>query len=287
MKRYTSAALVLLSVFFSTSSLSHSLEPQSIEQIESRVSARIGIAVYDSATKQTWSYKGDERFPMMSTFKTLACANLLYDFENEGLDLGLKVDIESDDLIVWSPVTKHLVGKELSLENACTATMTMSDNTAANVVLTGVGGPNGLTEFLRLAGDSNTRLDHMEPELNHARPGDVRDTTTPNSMVVTLNELVYGNTLSQESKLKLKNWMMGNKVSDGMLRSILPNDWSIADRSGAGAYGSRAITAMVWSENRAPLIISISLTETEFTIQERDKVINEIGQLIFDAYLVQ
>lgn len=278
---------MLLSVFFSTSSLSHSLEPQSIEQIESRVSARIGIAVYDSATKQTWSYKGDERFPMMSTFKTLACANLLYDFENEGLDLGLKVGIESDDLIVWSPVTKHLVGKELSLENACTATMAMSDNTAANVVLTGVGGPNGLTEFLRLAGDSNTRLDHMEPELNHARPDDVRDTTTPNSMVVTLNELVYGNTLSQESKLKLKNWMIGNKVSDGILRSILPNDWSIADRSGAGAYGSRAITAMVWSENRAPLIISISLTETEFTIQERDKVINEIGQLIFDAYLVQ
>ncbi|MEZ9422961.1 class A beta-lactamase [Vibrio lentus] len=287
MKKYTSAALVLLSVFFSTSSLSHSLEPQSIEQIESRVSARIGIAVYDSATKQTWSYKGDERFPMMSTFKTLACANLLYDFENEGLDLGLKVGIESDDLIVWSPVTKHLVGKELSLENACTATMTMSDNTAANVVLTGVGGPNGLTEFLRLAGDSNTRLDHMEPELSHARPGDVRDTTTPNNMVVTLNELVYGNTLSQESKLKLKNWMMGNKVSDGMLRSILPNDWSIADRSGAGAYGSRAITAMVWSENRAPLIISISLTETKLTIPERDTVINEIGELIFDAYLVQ
>ncbi|MEZ9314212.1 class A beta-lactamase [Vibrio lentus] len=287
MKKYTSLVLVLLSVFFSTSSLSHSLEPQSIEQIESRVSARIGIAVYDSGTKQTWSYKGDERFPMMSTFKTLACANLLYDFENEGLNLGLKVGIESDDLIVWSPVTKHLVGKELSLENACTATMTMSDNTAANVVLTGVSGPNGLTEFLRLTGDSNTRLDHMEPELNHARPGDVRDTTTPNSMVVTLNELVYGNTLSQESKLKLKNWMMGNKVSDGMLRSILPNDWSIADRSGAGAYGSRAITAMVWSENRAPLIISISLTETELTIQERDKVINEIGQLIFDAYLVQ
>ncbi|PML55073.1 class A beta-lactamase [Vibrio lentus] len=287
MKKYTSLVLVLLSVFFSTSSLSHSLEPKSIEKIESRVSARIGIAVYDSATKQTWSYKGDERFPMMSTFKTLACANLLYNFENEGLDLGLKVDIESDDLIVWSPVTKHLIGKDLSLENACTATMTMSDNTAANVVLTGVGGPNGLTEFLRLTGDSNTRLDHMEPELNHARPGDVRDTTTPNSMVVTLNELVYGNTLSQESKLKLKNWMMGNKVSDGMLRSILPNDWSIADRSGAGAYGSRAITAMVWSENRAPLIISISLTETEFTIQERDKVINEIGQLIFDAYLVQ
>ena len=287
MKKYTSLVLVLLSVFFSTSSLSHSLEPQSIEQIESRVSARIGIVVYDSATKQTWSYKGDERFPMMSTFKTLACANLLYDFENEGLDLGLKVDIESDDLIVWSPVTKHLVGKELSLENACTATMTMSDNTAANVVLTGVGGPNGLTEFLRSIGDRETRLDHIEPDLNHARPSDVRDTTTPNTMVKTLNELVYGNVLSEASKAQLKTWLKDNKVSDGMIRSILPDGWKIADRSGAGAYGSRAITAIVWSETRAPLIISISLTESELTIPERDTVINEIGELIFDDYRVQ
>ncbi|MEZ8370355.1 class A beta-lactamase [Vibrio splendidus] len=286
MKKYTSLALVLLSAFFSTSSLSHSLDPESIEQIESRVSARIGVAVYDSATEQTWSYKGDERFPMMSTFKTLACANLLYDHENEGLYLESKVGVKSDELIAWSPMTKAFVGKEISLTGACAATMEMSDNTAANIVLAGIDGPNGLTEFLRSIGDSETRLDHIEPDLNHARPGDERDTTTPNTMVKTLNELVYGNVLSEESKAQLKTWMMDNKVSDGMIRSILPDGWNIADRSGAGAYGSRAITAIVWSVTRAPLIISISLTEIELTIQERDTVINEIGQLIFDAYRV-
>lgn len=287
MKKYTSLALVLLSTFFSTSSLSQSLTPESIEQIESRVSARIGVAVYDSATKKAWSYKGDERFPMMSTFKTLACANLLYDAENKGLDLDSQVNIKSEDLIVWSPVTKELVDKGISLRDACSATMTMSDNTAANIVLGGIDGLNGLTQFLRSIGDSNTRLDHLEPELNHARPDDARDTTTPKSIVMTLNKLMYGDTLSQASKSTLKGWMMGNKVSDGMFRSILPSGWNIADRSGAGAYGSRAITAIVWSEHRAPLIISVALTETEFTLQQRDKVINEVGQLIFDAYLVQ
>ncbi len=94
---------------------------------------------------------------------------------------------------------------------------------------------------------------------------------------MTLNELMYGDTLSQASKATLKGWMMDNKVSDGMFRSILPSGWNIADESGAGAYGSRAITAIVWSEHRAPLIISVSLTETEFTLQQRDKVINEVG----------
>ncbi len=287
MKKYTSLALMVVSLLASTSSFSHTLDSQSIQGIESRVSARIGVAVYDTAAKQTWSYKGDERFPMMSTFKTLACANLLYDAEKKGLDLESKVSIKPEDLIVWSPVTKALADREISFKDACTATMEMSDNTAANVVLSGIGGFNGLTEFLRLIGDTKTRIDHIEPDLNHARPGDERDTTTPNSMVKTLNQLVYGNTLSEASRAQLKTWMMDNKVSDGMIRSILPDGWKIADRSGAGAYGSRAITAIVWSETRAPLIISISLTETELTIPERDAVINEISELIFDEYRVQ
>ncbi|WP_215405426.1 class A beta-lactamase [Vibrio gigantis] len=287
MKKYTSLALMVVSLLASTSSFSHTLDSQSIQGIESRVSARIGVAVYDTAAKQTWSYKGDERFPMMSTFKTLVCANLLYDAEKKGLDLESKVSIKPEDLIVWSPVTKALADREISFKDACTATMEMSDNTAANVVLSGIGGFNGLTEFLRVIGDSKTRLDHIEPDLNHARPGDERDTTTPNTMVKTLNQLVYGNTLSEESRAQLKTWMMDNKVSDGMIRSIMPDGWRIADRSGAGAYGSRAITAIVWSETRAPLIISIYLTETELTIPERDAVINEISELIFDEYRVQ
>ena len=276
-----------MSSFVSTLALSHTLDSQSIEKVESRVSARIGVAVYDTETNEMWSYKGDERFPMMSTFKTLACANLLYDSENEGLDLESKVRVESNELIAWSPITKEFVGKDISLKDACTATMEMSDNTAANIVLAGIDGPNGLTEFLRSTGDNKTRLNHIEPDLNHARPGDVRDTTTPNTMVKTLNDLVYGNVLSEASKAQLKTWMKDNKVSDGMIRSILPDGWNIADRSGAGAYGSRAITAIVWCETRAPLIISISLTETELTIPERDTVINEIGELIFDDYRVQ
>lgn len=276
-----------MSSFVSTLALSHTLDSQSIEKVESRVSARIGVAVYDTATNEMWSYKGDERFPMMSTFKTLVCANLLYDSENEGLDLESKVRVESNELIAWSPITKEFVGKDISLKDACTATMEMSDNTAANIVLASIDGPNGLTEFLRSTGDNKTRLNHIEPDLNHARPGDVRDTTTPNTMVKTLNDLVYGNVLSEASKAQLKTWMKDNKVSDGMIRSILPDGWNIADRSGAGAYGSRAITAIVWSETRAPLIISISLTETELTIPERDTVINEIGELIFDDYRVQ
>jgi beta-lactamase class A len=79
-------------------------------------------------------------------------------------------------------------------------------------------------------------------------------------------------------------WMMDNKVSDSLLRSSLPNDWSIADRSGAGGYGSRGITAVVWSGKRTPLIISIYLTQTDASFDERNKAIAGIGKKIFTFY---
>ncbi|WP_437125857.1 serine hydrolase, partial [Escherichia coli] len=42
----------------------------------------------------------------------------------------------------------------------------LSDNTAANLLLTTIGGPKELTAFLHNMGDHVTRLDRWEPELN-------------------------------------------------------------------------------------------------------------------------
>lgn len=163
--------------------------------------------------------------------------------------------------------------------------MIMSDNTAANIVLENTGGPQALTFFMRSIGDQYTRLDRTEPELNEAAQGDIRDTTTPEQMVKTLNMLLFGNILSDESKNKLKDWMIKNKVADSLLRSVLPPGWNIADRSGSGGNGSRGITAVVWSDSRPPLIISIYMTQSNASFNERNKAVAEIGNEIFSFYL--
>jgi beta-lactamase class A len=257
---------------------------EKIKQVESELSARVGVSVYDVSSKQLWDYDGDVRFPLMSTFKTLACAKLLSDVDNGDQSFDSSVVIKDSSLITWSPVTKKHVGESFSLKQACSAAMIMSDNTAANIVLDGINGPSALTKFMRSIGDEVTRLDRIEPYLNEAIDGDVRDTTTPNAIVKSLHELLFGNVLSESSKNQLKMWMMDNKVSDSLLRSSLPNDWSIADRSGAGGYGSRGITAVVWSGKRTPLIISIYLTQTDASFDERNKAIAGIGKKIFTFY---
>ncbi len=282
--KHSLLSLALITHIFAVSPVHAELLSKKIKAIENQLDARIGVSVYDVTRNQHWHFRGDTRFPLMSTFKTLACAKLLVDVEHGFQYFDTSSLITTNAIVAWSPITEQLVGESISLMQACAAAMTMSDNTAANIVLTGINGPKALTQFMRSIGDDVTRLDRIEPDLNEALNDDLRDTTTPNAIVKSLHLLLFGNVLSENSKALLKQWMIDNKVADSLLRSVLPESWSIADRSGAGGSGSRGITAMVWSDERPPLMISIYITQTGAPLALRDKAIADIGEAIFNLY---
>lgn len=107
------------------------------------------------------------------------------DREEEHLDR--RIVIQDDDLVTYSPVMKDRTGlRGVTLGEACEAALVTSDNTAANIILKEIGGPQLLTLFLRSMGDEYTRLDSYEPELNEAAIGDDRDTTTPAAMAAVM-----------------------------------------------------------------------------------------------------
>lgn len=252
-----------------------------LERIEQTLDARIGFAAHNLATSQRWEVNADERFAMSSTFKTLACGALLDQADKGQLTLETEVSFAESDLVTYSPVTEEYAGHQpMTLFELCDATMTTSDNTAANMVLQALGGPEAVTAFARHMGDPITRLDRFETELNEATPGDERDTTTPNSMLATLEKLVLGDVLSDESRQQLEEWMKGNAVADGLFRAAMPSDWVIADRTGAGGYGSRSITAIIWPPEQAPTLVVFYITETEASFEERNAAIAALGEVI-------
>ena len=177
------------------------------------------------------------------------------------LDLGKEridrvVRFSESNLVTYSPVTEKHVGKRDVARRVVLYTLSTSDNSAANFILQAIGGPKALTKFLRSIGDDTTRLDRWETELNEAVPGDKRDTTTPLAMVTTLEKLLIDETLSIKSSTT-RIWLKGNEVGDALFRKGVPSDWIVADRTGAGGYGSRAITAVMWPPNRKPIVRSI------------------------------
>lgn len=243
--------------------------------VEERLDARVGVLVFDTRDGTTWSYRGEERFPMASTFKTLACGTLLASPAQDAI-----VTIDQQELVTYSPVTEKLVGQRTPVLDLCGATLRTSDNTAANKVLDVLGGPQAVTNFLRSIGDEVTRLDRREPDLNEGKPGDERDTTTPAAMASTLQKLVLGDALEDRKREQLTDWLTANEVGGPLLRAGVPNDWQVADRTGAGGFGTRGVAAVAWPPEREPLITVVYVTETKASMEDRNKAIADIARAI-------
>jgi beta-lactamase class A len=255
-----------------------------IMRIESESGGRLGVAVLDTRTDARFGHRADERFPMCSTFKLLAAAAILARVDDGKERLERRVRFEAGDIVVNSPVTKNRAGGEgMSLDELCEAAMTFSDNTAGNLLLAALGGPAGLTAYARSLGDTVSRLDRIEPELNEARPGDPRDTTTPVAMLANLRVLALGEALSAGSRAQLVRWLIANKTGDTRLRAGLPGGWRVGDKTGAGEQGTTNDVAVIWVPERAPAIVSVYLTQTSASAEQRNGTLAAVGRAVASA----
>jgi len=257
---------------------------EAVQAEEGALQARVGMAVFDANTGTVWHYRGDERFPLNSTHKAFSCAALLAKVDAKSLSLDQSVSISKDMLVVYSPITeKSLSPETITLRRICQAAVSYSDNTAGNVVVEAIGGPSGFNAYMRSIGDGLTRLDRKEPELNEGTPGDVRDTTTPNAIVGSLRSILLGDGLSARSRIELTQWMLDDQVAGALLRASLPSDWKIADKTGAGGYGSRSIVAVIWPPARQPLVVGIYVTQAKVSMQASNQAIARLGVVLKDA----
>jgi beta-lactamase class A len=289
-RQFGSSTLLLAGHFlFSKVAGASTLEPtrltDAIKQLETKSGGRLGVSVLDTQTGTSLHHRGDERFPMCSTFKVLASAAILKRVGDKLDGLDRRIRIEQSDIVENSPITREHVGTEgMSLRELCEAAITRSDNTAGNLLLRNIGGPAGLTAFARELGDDVTRLDRIETELNEAKPNDPRDTTTPNAMAENYRRLVLGNVLPSAGREQLSNWMIGNKTGDSRLRAGLPQGWRVGDKTGTGGHGTNNDVAVVWPPQRPPLIIAVYLTGASLEMSGQNEVIATVGREVGKAF---
>lgn len=259
----------------------HSSPERAIAEIEARVGARLGVAMRDTASGAELRYRADERFPITSTFKFLAGAALLARVDAGRDSLDRRVRFAKSDIVAYSPATeRHADGEGMTLAEICDAAITLSDNTAGNLLLAAIGGPDGLTQYARALGDMVTRLDRIETDLNEARPGDVRDTTSPAAMLGNLEKLLVGEALTSASRQRLTNWMIANKTGDTRLRAGVPDGWRVGDKTGAGGNGSNNDIAIVWPPGGKPILIAAYLTECARSVDERNAALADVARAL-------
>jgi Beta-lactamase class A len=248
--------------------------------LEREHGGRLGVAILDTANGRHHGHRAGERFLMCSTHKLLTVGAVLARVDRGVERLDRRVVFGRDVVLSWAPVTsKHVGAPGMSVAELCEAAVTVSDNTADNLLLRSLGGPPAVTAFARKLGDPLTRLDRYEPELNVGAPGDLRDTTTPDAMLGDLHALLLGDVLSVASRERLAAWMRATSTGLDKLRAGMPSGWQAGDKTGSGAHDETNDVAIFWPPQRKPLLVTAYLAGSTADAAGRSAVLAEVGQI--------
>ncbi|AWH54468.1 L2 family class A beta-lactamase [Stenotrophomonas sp. ESTM1D_MKCIP4_1] len=249
--------------------------------LEKASGGRLGVTVLDTGSgRRLAGHRQDERFPMCSTFKSMLVAHILSLADAGRLSLDTRVPITERDLLSYAPVARRHVGKDLSVRDLCRGTLTTSDNTAANLLLGVNGGPAALTAFLRAQGDTVTRNDRYEPDMNRFAKGDARDTTSPAAMAASLARFAVGDGLLQASRLQFADWLVDNQTGDACLRAGLGPRWRVGDKTGSNGEDTRNDIAVLWPRaGDTPWVITAYLQGASVDEEQRAAVLARVGAL--------
>ncbi|MFF1571697.1 class A beta-lactamase [Leifsonia sp. NPDC058292] len=215
--------------------------------------ARLGVTAIDTGSGRTVAYRSGERFAFASSNKTFIAAAVLQ--RSSVADLDTVVRFTKDDLLSYAPITSRFVDTGMTVRELLDAMLRFSDNTAANLLVARLGGPQVVEQWLRGIGDRTTNVDRIEPDLNEATPGDPRDTTTPAQFATDLRKVLLGNTLETPDRTLLRNTMLDNTTGDETIRAGVDPAWPVADKTGTGEYGVRADIAVVYPTARSPIVV--------------------------------
>ncbi|NMG19829.1 class A beta-lactamase [Brasilonema bromeliae] len=292
----------------------------------SAAQGRVGIGVLDLNNGQSWFLNGKQRFPMQSVYKLPSAIAILKQLDEGKISFKQLVTIMRRDLAPGSsPIIKEFKGDrvQLPLRNVLERSVGMSDNTAADALVRVLGGPKQVNAILNKLQIRNVRVDRLEQQLQPDCVGlknfqpeladeqkwaeavqnipdrvkkaalekylrDERDTATPEGMVDLLARLNSNKLLSQNSTTLLLKMMTDSPTGQKRLKAGLPNNWSIAHKTGTGpdVLGIGTATndvGIASSPDGKRVAIAVFIAGSKAPLEVREKVMSEIASAVIQA----
>ncbi len=253
-----------------------------VRAIESRVGGRLGVVLVSPADRLILANRDTERFPICSTFKLPLAVMILSDVDAGKLALDAPLALTDRPVVENSPVIERLKRDgaiDISVEAALAASMTQSDNTAANLLLTLVGDNSGYSRRIAAAfGNDSIRMDRSEGVLNEDAAR-AEDTATPDAMVAVLARVFHGQALSQQSRSRLRGWMADSRTGASRVRAGLPQGLNAGDKTGTC---TKTYNSVGWIETQVPgdpWLYAVYLDETDASEEEAQAALAEVGRL--------
>jgi beta-lactamase class A len=138
---------------------------------------------------------------------------------------------------------------------------------------------------VRPIGDNAFRLDRWEPELDTAIPGDIRDTTTPQAMAISLQRLIFGDVLASPQREQLQAWLKDNTTGNFRIRAGVPKGWVVGDKTGGGKdYGVTNDIGIIWPPKCSPIIVAIYFTQNKKDVPHREDIVAAVTRIVLQEF---
>jgi len=244
------------------------LEPQ-IRQIDQNLDGVMGIAIEDLTTGEKFLLREDEVFPQASSIKIAVLAELYHQNQLalEGAPGKAKLSdlytVDRKDMVQDSDIMLGLTPGITRVTNRDLATMmvTVSDNSATNVLIDRVGREN-VNALLDSLGLAHTRLQRKMMDVKAASEGR-ENVSTPREMMTLLEKIYAGKVLNKEMTEDFFKMLSTHK--DNFITRDLPDGLRVANKPGE-LEGVRNDSGIVFAENR-PYVICVMTT---YLRSERD-----------------
>lgn len=251
---------------------------------------RVGVAVLDMKTGELTEINGRENFPLQSVFKFHIAAKVLDDVDKGKLRLDQQIEIGASEILenLWSPLRDEHGKKDMSmrLDSLISYMVTVSDNSACDILLRRIGGPDSVNQYIRSLGITGTRIEVNEEDMQRDWETQFRNITTPVSMVETLKKFYLREFLSGNMHDFLWAQMANSSTGKKRLKAGIPAGATVAHKTGTSGRNAEGLSAatndagVILLPDGHAYIIAVFVTDSQESDEVNEKVIADIAKAV-------
>ena len=285
---------VVLMTLLATSAFGQDTLRQQVRAIAEDAHGRVSVSCALPHSALNCDLNPTAHPPMQSVFKLPLAMMVLHQVEQGKFKLDQLIRFLPEDRIpppVYSPLqTKYSDGGvDVPLRELLQASVSLSDNTASDVLLRVVGGAPVVQAYMVSLGAAGFHLEDSERGLHAEVGAQYRNWFEPASAVKLLRLIADRSPLTPEHTAQLLDWMHP-LVRPARIQCDLPKGVIVAHKSGTSdvdaglAHATNDIGLISLPDGRQ-LAIAVFLTDSTADDATRDKVIARIARAAYDAAL--
>ncbi|HET9832080.1 MAG TPA: serine hydrolase [Vicinamibacterales bacterium] len=252
-----------------------------VQEISSRVDGVVGYSIVDLTSGERIGHLESASFPTASAIKLAIVYELFKQADEKRIDLEEKVTLDRRQAVGGTGVLVEMGTPTLSIRDYAVLMVTLSDNTATNVLIDRLG-MDRIAARMQGLGLNGTKLRRHMMDTAAARRGD-ENVSTPDELVRLL-EAMHG---PMTGPARTGHYLMGEaidllkKPKENRLRKGLPEGVASADKSGE-LEGVRVDAGIVFAKNR-PYVLCVMTTFLKDEA-EGERAIEEISRVAYEYF---